>query len=120
MNNYYKPTREEQETHITFDAVTRLYHIWTAYPQHIKRCNKLGYQPAGRSDGIVFECYVPEHCIKFQPLNKPKRQLTEEQKQAQRERIQKMNAARMNQAQDYEHAAGVRSFKSPNETLRQL
>ncbi|MCQ2317223.1 MAG: hypothetical protein MJZ85_11200 [Bacteroidales bacterium] len=73
MNNYYKPAREEQETHITFDAVTRLYHIWTTYPQHIRRWNKLGYQPDGRSDGIVFECYVPEHCIKFQPLEKHKR-----------------------------------------------
>lgn len=90
-----KLTREERETLILYNEVDDEFIIDSSVQKHIRRFDKLGYECTDTQlydDGTVCsKSYkVPVRSISFR--SPEKRKVTEEQRQAARERFAKMRA----------------------------
>lgn len=92
-----KLTREERETLILYNEVDDEFIIDSSVQKHIRKFDKLGYECTDTQlydDGTVCsKSYkVPVRSISFR--SPEKRKVTEEQRQAARERFAKMRAER--------------------------
>lgn len=97
----YNMLPSERETHITWSAEDKTAHIFTADPIYIRKLDKMvqqhpdQYKLIKEEDWLGNRCcfyHVPAKYISFRgPIT---RTLTEDQKAAARERLQKMHAAR--------------------------
>lgn len=90
-----KLTREERETLILYNEVDDEFIIDSSVQKHIRKFDKLGYEctdTRNYDDGTVCsKSYkVPVRSISFR--SPEKRKVTEEQRQAARERFAKMRA----------------------------
>ena len=90
-----KLTRAERETIVIYNELDDAYIIDSSVQKHIRRFDKLGYECTDTQlydDGTVCsKSYkVPVRSISFR--NPEKRKVTEEQRQAARERFAKMRA----------------------------
>ena len=88
-----KLTREEQETHISIDAVEEMAIIDTSIQKDINKMKKLGYEVImenhyedGSTMNVIFR--VPRKAIGFRAPQR--KEMSEERKEALRERARQM------------------------------
>ena len=93
----YHVTLEERETTLNYNEADNCWEVYTAVSKHINKFDKLGwectnieYYPDGEVSGKFYK--VPNCAISFRSPVKIKRSMTEEQRQAARERLQKLRS----------------------------
>lgn len=92
MGNYL--TLKECETTLNYNEADNCWEVYTAVRKHMNKFDKLGwectnveYYPDGEISGKFYK--VPNRAISFRSPEKREVNLTEEQRQAIRERLQK-------------------------------
>lgn len=85
-------TAEERETTLNYNEADNCWEVYTAVRKHMSKFEKLGwectnveYYPDGEISGKFYK--VPNRAVSFR--SPVKKELTEEQRQAVRERFQK-------------------------------
>ena len=91
-------TRDEQETTVTFNRADNTVRIGTAHPPHVRtlrkdnRAPELEGSPADQTEDIWGSFTVP--ASDFDPLTGFKRRMSEEQRQANADRLARLRAER--------------------------
>ena len=93
-------TIEERETNILFNEKDGYWSIVTDVPKHMNKFDKLGYECVKTiyyPDGSVEtkEYKVPAHAVSFRSPEKRVSHMTDEQKEAARERMKRLRASQI-------------------------
>ena len=80
---------EEYETIIIWDPVRKMWEAGTNIPQHQDMFEKKGWKKTGDT-GYDMGYEAPKNALTFRDLTKPKRQMSEEEKERARERMRKI------------------------------
>lgn len=80
---------EEYETIIIWDPVRKMWEAGTNIPQHQAMLEKKGWKKTGDT-GYDMGYEAPKNALTFRDLTKPKRQMSEAEKEKARERMRKI------------------------------
>lgn len=92
--NIYRACIEEQETTLRYDPIDKLWHAWSNITRDVERMKANGWK-VKREDAYGAEFTAPRIAVKLDKAEK--RQLTEAQKAALRERLSRNKNSPRNQ-----------------------
>lgn len=88
--------RDERETAVTYNEADGYWEIYTAVKMHMNKFEKLGYECTHverYEDGEIMAKFykVPRYAVSFRSPEKIKREMTDEQREAARERLKRLH-----------------------------